>query len=393
MSCVGWAAGYTVRSFYARAWREDSRDWDPAVREEDRFSPSWVWRALNRGLNEPVGLSGAVWILTRYGAATWPQAPFTCRADQLPTLAAHDEALAHPLRTRAREYSSQTTVDERRFQLRRHLCCVGPVLAMLRVDTDFHLLRGEKFVRGVPDVVSRGPKAHALACVGYDDEIVMERVVDGDRVEVLGGFLVVNSWGECWGDHGRAWISYSDFDDMLVSACTIRDDKAVQGSEPVVLDLELPWRRDDLPVDSPPSLPAPGDPECEDGVAESTCDCREIPPPCPPSSTSPDCVVTLRVRPRQVVTLRTPWLPVVPRYALADSRTSPDVKTLAPYLLPLGPPVLESPLPGGFRFAYRLLVVAPPPDGFELRVNAYRRDSDPVEKVDRGTRYRFEREP
>ncbi len=49
----------------------------------------------------------------------------------------------------------------------------------------------------------QGSPNHAQTIVGYDDSVYD----DGDQ----GAFLVVNSWGTSWGDHGFYWLTYNAF--------------------------------------------------------------------------------------------------------------------------------------------------------------------------------------
>jgi len=52
-----------------------------------------------------------------------------------------------------------------------------------------------------------GQPNHAQTIVGYDDTISD----DGD----VGAFLVVNSWGANWGDHGFYWLTYNAFSNLF----------------------------------------------------------------------------------------------------------------------------------------------------------------------------------
>jgi hypothetical protein len=48
---------------------------------------------------------------------------------------------------------------------------------------------------------SRG--GHALSLIGYDDN------------KEGGSFLIINSWGRDWGNNGKIWVKYSDFDKLV----------------------------------------------------------------------------------------------------------------------------------------------------------------------------------
>jgi C1A family cysteine protease len=47
---------------------------------------------------------------------------------------------------------------------------------------------------------------HAVAAVGFDDEIRVKNMTSG--VETTGAFLIRNSWGTEWGDSGYGWLPY-----------------------------------------------------------------------------------------------------------------------------------------------------------------------------------------
>jgi C1A family cysteine protease len=50
---------------------------------------------------------------------------------------------------------------------------------------------------------------HSVLIVGYDDEKKAKNPRDGNTK--TGCFLIRNSWGESWGDHGYGWIPYAYF--------------------------------------------------------------------------------------------------------------------------------------------------------------------------------------
>lgn len=50
---------------------------------------------------------------------------------------------------------------------------------------------------------------HSVLIVGYDDNKVSKNPRDGNTK--TGCFLIRNSWGESWGDHGYGWIPYEYF--------------------------------------------------------------------------------------------------------------------------------------------------------------------------------------
>jgi C1A family cysteine protease len=48
---------------------------------------------------------------------------------------------------------------------------------------------------------------HAIVAVGYDDTMKIKNTSPGGK-ETTGAFLIRNSWGTGWGDHGYGWFPY-----------------------------------------------------------------------------------------------------------------------------------------------------------------------------------------
>lgn len=47
---------------------------------------------------------------------------------------------------------------------------------------------------------------HAIVACGYDDNVVIKNMPNGPQT--IGAFLIRNSWGTGWGDHGYGWLPY-----------------------------------------------------------------------------------------------------------------------------------------------------------------------------------------
>jgi C1A family cysteine protease len=89
--------------------------------------------------------------------------------------------------------------------VRRWVLMKGPVIVGTNWYSDMYKPNPvTNFIRptGKPD------GGHAYMIRGADDTV---KSPDGTR----GAFRIINSWGEAWGQQGKAWISYKDMDGLI----------------------------------------------------------------------------------------------------------------------------------------------------------------------------------
>lgn len=93
-------------------------------------------------------------------------------------------------------YDVQTIVTQ--------LLTVGPVVMGTNWNLDMFSLDKQGFIS------YSGPNygGHAYILCGVDTK---KRCPDGS----IGAFRMLNSWGRSWGQNGRAWISFSDMNELL----------------------------------------------------------------------------------------------------------------------------------------------------------------------------------
>lgn len=199
-SCVGWAAGYYLRTYQEARERQKAVGTDP----KKIFSPSFIYNQINKGKDEGSTLIDAGNLLKQKGAATIEAFPYVPQ-DYLSQPNEETTASAYP--HRIKEWGIiYTSKDSKEYILRRtkeylmtgDLPIVGINIGFkwkypyedeqgrIIITTDQHIFGG-----------------HAVAIVGYDDEL--------PTPEGKGAFKIINSYGKEWGMEGYAYITYDAF--------------------------------------------------------------------------------------------------------------------------------------------------------------------------------------
>lgn len=188
-SCVGWASTDSVaRYMFVKAGR---------LAQNDKLSPRFTWMASKETdqftarpetMIESAGtsLKAAVDILRNFGAAPEALLPF-----HIATLMYSGGENSFFATAATRKIASYFNLQRNLLNWRSWLAAHGPVLVGLNVDRtwDDAAATGGKMDAFQPNTVRGG---HAVALVGYRAD---------------GRFIVRNSWGTSWGDHGFGYPS------------------------------------------------------------------------------------------------------------------------------------------------------------------------------------------
>jgi hypothetical protein len=203
-SCVGWAVGYALRSYYEslrRGWNLED--------EHHLFSPAFLYNRLqNRaGAGGSCGaatrISDALNLLRQGGIVSLADFPYDAqRCERLPDTQL--DTLAEPFRIddwRRIDLDATSALDDVKGQLVRH----DPVVFGMEVPDSFRsLAAGQVF-----DDTRPGPRfGHAMVVVGYS--------------EPRRAFKVINSWGPDWGEGGYGWVSYRAFQELAQAAFVVQ---------------------------------------------------------------------------------------------------------------------------------------------------------------------------
>jgi hypothetical protein len=233
-SCVAWAVGYSLRSYY----EGKRRNW--SYYDADRLiSPAFIYNRLhnyNGNCNQGTSISAALEFMKNEGAPTLAAFPYVesdCTRAPDPAV----QAKAGEFRIRSWQSIEPRKLDDIKGQLARG----NPVVFGMQISESFRRVRaGEVY----DDTESPRIGGHAMVIVGYSEE--------------KQAFKLLNSWGTRWGEGGLGWVSYRAVGD-LSDRLFVMDVPGVEEPLPpvAVLKPEPPPVDDERPRPEPIVKPPP----------------------------------------------------------------------------------------------------------------------------------------
>jgi C1A family cysteine protease len=197
-SCVAWASAYAARTIMEA--RESGQS-----PQSVRFSPAFLYNQIALEDCQGAYLPEALKVMQNKGLAPFEDFPYnenSCsdRPDQQDLRIAEDFKIDG--------YQRLTLGDDPRsvdmLAIKQNIAQGAPVLIGMMVGGTFMqaMMGEERWYPDESDYAQRGFGGHAMCVIGYDDYAYASD---------MGGFQIMNSWGEEWGKNGIAWVSYADF--------------------------------------------------------------------------------------------------------------------------------------------------------------------------------------
>jgi hypothetical protein len=194
-SCVAWSSAYAARSILEAAKTNQPGD---AV----RFSPAFLYNQIGLDGCQGSYIIRAMEYMSKQGAVPYNTFPYTdqdCRRQ--PNQQMIQEAQQFKMRgfNRLSLGDRNDQIDLR--AIKENLAQGAPVVIGMMVGPSFmQSMKGKDLWVPAPgDQQMMGFGGHAMCVVGYDDK------------RYSGSFLIMNSWGQEWGNNGFAWVRYGDF--------------------------------------------------------------------------------------------------------------------------------------------------------------------------------------
>ncbi|MHC4661940.1 MAG: C1 family peptidase, partial [Planctomycetota bacterium] len=195
-SCTAWATGYYYKAY--QEWQE--RGWD-LTNSSHQMSPAYIYNIINDGTDDGSNIIDAFRMMSNLGVCSLNLFPYSdSDCTTWASEACFDEACLY------REDFDKDVVavyvgSTYGLGLMKERLNDGNLIVLgIDVYDSFYDIENHNYVYDVTNLGGSLQGGHALAIVGYDDDMVTD---DG-----TGAFKLINSWGSSWGCSGFFWISY-----------------------------------------------------------------------------------------------------------------------------------------------------------------------------------------
>ncbi len=201
-SCVGWASAYAARTILeARA--------NNANANEIAFSPSYLYNQIALSGCQGAYMLDAMQAMRQNGALPFDQFGYDERScSKQPGGNVIRAGKAYRIKGYNRLTLGANNYKPDIVAIKQNLAQGAPVVIGMQVGGSFmtRMMGKDAWVPGQNDYGLRGFSGHAMCVIGYDDN------------RYGGAFHIMNSWGQDWGNNGKAWVRYRDFEYFVKEA-------------------------------------------------------------------------------------------------------------------------------------------------------------------------------
>jgi hypothetical protein len=197
-TCTSWATAYYTLSILYNITKID-------LRQKNEFSPFFLYNNIKHrkdsSCEDGISIEDALNFLKYKGCLPGKLYLSQCKINKDEDKKLWDIALSYRIKDFKR------IGQENRIQrIKKALNLKKAIVISIKTPRSFvNSLNGDTW-DGIFDY-NRG--LHALSLIGYDDN------------KEGGSFEIINSWGGEWGDRGRLWVKYSDFDKIITQVFEI----------------------------------------------------------------------------------------------------------------------------------------------------------------------------
>lgn len=203
-SCVGWAAGYYLRTYQQGQDLGWSITNNGQINPYRVFSPSFIYNQINYEADDGAYMEDAGALLMDMGAAPLSYFPYI-PGDYLtqPDAQAIQAGYPHRIRDWRILYTRNDSWNDIIQKTKEYLNTGDLVVAGINVGFKFNYPLMDYLGNAIITTDYYANNGHAVVVVGYDDYILTP--------EGYGAFKIINSYGTDWGNEGFAYLSYDAY--------------------------------------------------------------------------------------------------------------------------------------------------------------------------------------
>ncbi len=201
-SCVAWSSAYAARTILEAQATGKKPD-------QVRFSPSYLYNQIHLDNCDGAYVIDAMKTMQNNGGLPYDAFQYD---DQTCSNVPSSRDISEGKQFRIRGYNRLTVgADEYKPDLqaiKQNLAQGAPVVIGAMIGGSFMngMIGKNIWIPTSRDYRKDGFGGHAMCVIGYDDN------------REGGAFQIQNSWGEDWGDRGRFWLRYDDFEKFVEEA-------------------------------------------------------------------------------------------------------------------------------------------------------------------------------
>ena len=220
-TCVAWAVGYNLKT--ALEAMDKGYSTSDLASPSRQFSPKdlfWSIEDSDKGTDcNGTGFEPAMDVLINRGIATMQTIPYNGLGDCRKSTTGGEAEAAN------NQISNYRKIDVSVNTIKSYLADKRPVAVGAKLGDNFMQWNSDDVLTSHSSFNNVGQHAyHAMVAMGYDDS-------RGPR----GAFLVLNSWGQDWGNIGYIWVDYDFFvaGDFCFAAFVATNKEGVDPDNPV----------------------------------------------------------------------------------------------------------------------------------------------------------------
>ncbi len=195
-TCTAWSSAYHARTITESIALNRT---NKSEINKNTFSPSYIYNQIRLapGCQKGTYIHQALELMSKEGVAKFSDMPFNCDRK----VYSSDKQKASSFKIDGFKTLFVNKSNNKILPVKKSLSEKKPVVIGMECATSFFYAKSLWTPK--QEEYQKQFGGHAMVTVGYDDN------------RYGGAFLVMNSWGEQWGERGFVWIKYTDYNHFV----------------------------------------------------------------------------------------------------------------------------------------------------------------------------------